>query len=297
MLSKFPVRLRTHLGNRPNTQGIFSGDVRSDLVELDVCGPAGVSKGFKPLVREGAFDASELSVMTFLQARSYGKPLTLLPATVLGRFQHPFLAVRDGGPIQAAGDFEGRRIGIRSYTVTTVTWLRAILQRQLGVDIDKVTWVAHEDSHLAEFRDPPNVERFDLGDKMLEGMLADGEIDAAILGRPPTNPAVKPYFASAEDAAREWYKKFGAIQLNHMFVVNSELAADRPELVVEIYDMLKRAAEMAPRRELGLDILPFGVEANRKNLQVAIDCAAMQNLIPQAFPADELFDQTTMKLN
>ncbi|WP_295044696.1 hypothetical protein [uncultured Paracoccus sp.] len=291
------LALSTHLADRPNTRGIISKDITSPLVTLNICGPASVAKGFKPLVRDGAFDASELSLITYLQARAHGKPLVLLPAVVLGRFQHGYLAVRADSPITHPRQLQGLRVGIRSYTVTTATWARAILEMQYGVDIDRITWVTHEDSHLAEFVDPPNVTRIDLGGRTPEEMLAAGDLDAAVLGRPVSDPALRTLFADPMRAAQDWYDRFGALQVNHMVVVNAALSAERPDVVREIYRMLKQAAAAAPRSELGLDALPFGVEANRRNLEIAISAAHQQGLIPRAFHVDELFDETTLALN
>ena len=70
------------------TKALKSGAVTSDLVRFDFCGPKVANQGFKPMVRERAFDAGELAIGTFLQAKVYGKPVTLLPAVVMGRFQH-----------------------------------------------------------------------------------------------------------------------------------------------------------------------------------------------------------------
>lgn len=290
-----PLTLKAHLADRTNTHAIVSGEITSPLVRLDICGPQAVSKGFKPLVRDGAFQFSELSIMTYLQAKAYGKKLTLLPAVVLGRFQHGFMACRAGDDIQP-GNLKGRRVGIRSYTVTTVTWARAILQLQYGVDIDEVLWVAHEDSHLAEFQDPPTVERIELDGRTLEQLLIDGAIDVAVLSKLPTDPRIRSLIADPAAAAKDWHARFGGIQINHMVVVEEALSAERPDVVQEIYAMLLRAKLTAPKTELGIDVLPFGVDANRRNLELAIECAAAQNLIPNRFEVDDLFDETTRAL-
>jgi 4,5-dihydroxyphthalate decarboxylase len=42
---------------------------------------------------------------------------------------------------------------------------------------------------------------------------------------------------------------------------------------------------------------PFGVEANRRNLEVVIDYVYQQRLIPKHFRVDELFDDVTRKLD
>ena len=114
-----------------------------------------MSAGFKPAVRELAFDVSELAIVTFLVAKAHGTPLVLLPAVVLGRFQHPYLVYnRERGPLRPA-DLAGRRVGIRSYSVTTVTWVRGILAEDWGVDLDRVTWVTFEEPHVAAASGPP----------------------------------------------------------------------------------------------------------------------------------------------
>ena len=83
-----PVTLRTNLADYAMTKALKSGAVKSDLVTFDFCGPKVANQGFKAMVRERKFDAGELAIGTFLEAKTYGKPVTLLPAVVMGRFQH-----------------------------------------------------------------------------------------------------------------------------------------------------------------------------------------------------------------
>ena len=164
------------------TKALKSGAIKSDLVTFDFCGPKVANQGFKQMVRERAFDAGELAIGTFLEARTYGKPVTLLPAVVMGRFQHGHTLRSTAKPPFGPADIEGKRIGIRSYTQTTGIWVRGIFKHEYGVDLNKVTWVCNDDGHLAEFKDPPNVERTPPGAKKVDQMLLDGEVDGAILG-------------------------------------------------------------------------------------------------------------------
>ena len=82
------MRLRTLLGDHSGTTALKDGSVRSDLVEFDFASYSPTNKGFKPMVREGAFDVSEMAIVTYLMAKSFGKPMVLLPDVVLARFQH-----------------------------------------------------------------------------------------------------------------------------------------------------------------------------------------------------------------
>ena len=81
------MKLHTLLGSYPNVVALKDGRVKSDLVEFDFPDFPVPNRGFKPMVREHKFDCGELAIVTFLQAREYGLPYVLLPATVVGRGQ------------------------------------------------------------------------------------------------------------------------------------------------------------------------------------------------------------------
>ena len=83
-----------------------------------------------------------------------------------------------------------------------------------------------------------------------------------------------------------------------MVTVSEKLARENPDIVREIYRLLtesKKAGGLPTGA--GPDLNPMGVEANRRNLEVAIDYCHRQGLIPRKFTVDELFDDTTRLLN
>src|ERR1700710_13566 len=82
------MRLRTLLGDHPCTAALKEGSIKSDLVTLDFVDYSPTHTGFKPMVREAAFDVSEMAIVTYLMAKSLGKPMVLLPNVVVARFQH-----------------------------------------------------------------------------------------------------------------------------------------------------------------------------------------------------------------
>ena len=284
------------LGDYPLTQALKKGEVKPRGVNLEFADVKTVSTAFKRVVRNLEFDCSELAIVTFLMAKASGKPLSLLPAVVMARFQHPHIVYNmERGPLSPA-DLAGRRVGTRSYTVTTSTWLRGILADDYGVDLSRVKWVTFEEPHVAEFRDPPSVERAPEG-KELIAMLLAGEVDAAILPAVPTDPRLKPLIPDPPAAAEAWRKKYNAIQINHMVVVKESLSKSDPGAVREIYRLLgesKKAAKLPKPGEV--DVHPFGVEANRRNLEVVIDTVYRQGMIPKRFSVDELFDGVTRTL-
>ena len=136
-----------------------NGAVKSDLVDFDFADVKVSNTAFKPLVREAKFDVAELAIVTFLQAKVYGKPYVLIPATVLGRGQHHTIAYNPERGRLKASDLTGKRVGVRAYTQTTGAWVRGFLADDYGVDTAKVHWVTFEDPHLAEYKDPDFVTR------------------------------------------------------------------------------------------------------------------------------------------
>ena len=284
--------LRTNLAEYAVTKAMRDGRVKSDLVTLDFCGPTPAHNGFKPMVRESAFDAGELAIVTYLQAKAYNKPYVLLPAPISGRFQHHCGGFNlDFGHLDPK-DIEGKRVGVRTYAQTTGLWIRGILRHEYGVDLDKVTWMTLGDGHLAEYRDPDNCVRLPKGSSIPDMMMA-GELDAALLGEDmPKDPRVRTLVPDAQNAAKAWYAREGVVPINHMFVVHKDLSKNRPDVVRDIFRMIKESRALT---EGGVPAVfpPIGLEANRKGLQMAIDWALDQKIIPHRLSVDELFDDVT----
>jgi 4,5-dihydroxyphthalate decarboxylase len=247
------------------------------------------------MVRENAFDAGELAIVTYLQAKAYGKPWVILPAPVSGRFQHHCAGFnRELGRLNPK-DIEGRRVGVRTYAQTTGLWIRGILQHEYGVDLGKVTWLTVNDGHLAEYQDPPNCQRLPKGSNLGEMML-NGEIDAALLGNDmPKDPRVQTLIPDPHAAAQAWYRREGVLPINHMFAIRAEISKERPDVVREIFRMIVESRALAGE-DATKTIPPLGLEANRKGLQMAIDWSLEQKIIPKRLSVDELFDETTAAL-
>jgi 4,5-dihydroxyphthalate decarboxylase len=285
-------KLRTVIGDHAHMRPLKTGVVRSDQVALDFVDFSPTNAAFKPMVREQKFDVCEMAIVTYLMARAHNKPLVLLPATMLGRFQHAYALYNAERGKLGPADLRGKRVGIRSFTTTTGAWIRGILANDYAVDLESIHWVTFEDPHVAEYVD--TTERAPKDKKILQ-MLLDGELDA-VLGETSDDPRLKPLFADPKAEAARWYQKHGIVPVNHLVVVTEALAKSQPNAVREVYRLLK-ASKAAAKPAEGIDLVPFGVEAVRKPLELIIAYAAQQALIPRKFSVDELFDDTTRNLN
>src|SRR5476649_1873561 len=267
------MRLRTLLGDHPGTSALKNGAIKSDLVTLDFAEVSPTNKGFKPMVREQAFDVSEMAIVTHLMAKSFGKPMVLLPSVVVARFQHAYALYSARLGTLTPADLNNKRVGIRSFTTTTGAWLRGILANDYGVDLNSIHWVTFEDAHVAEFRDTtvraPQ-------DKQIIQMLLDGELDA-VLGEKSDRPGLKPLFPDAAAEEKSWFAKHEVVPINHMVVVSERLSTAHPEAVREVFRLLQQSAALAHVQQ------QFSAEEMRRSLEMIIRYTAQQGLIPREF--------------
>lgn len=290
------LTLHAMLGNYPNVAPLKSGALHSDLVDFDFVEVKVANNLFKQVVREAKYDLAELAIVTYLQAKSYNKPYILVPAVVVSRGQHHTIAYNAERGTLKPSDLNGKRVGVRAFTVTTGTWVRGILASDYGVDLNKVEWITFEDPHVAEYRDPDIVKRAPPGKELLQ-MLLDGEIDAAIVGDKLPDPRLKHLIPDADAAAQKWAECHHGVPINHMLVIRAELSRSRPDVVREVFRQFQASKRAAGLPDGGvLDPYRFGVEACRPTLEIIIDFCQQQKLIPRRVSVDELFDDTTRAL-
>ena len=290
------VTLKTLLGDYPNTLALKKGEIRAPGIVFEFADVKVPNTAFKDVVRNLKYDVAELAIVTYLQAKTHGKPLVLLPAVVVGSVPHPFLVYNSERGRIAPADLKGRKVGIRAYSVTTAAWIRGILQNDHGVDLDSIRWVTFEDPHVAEYHDPAIAERAPAG-KQLVQMLLDGEIDAGIVGGPDLkDPRLRPVIPKPDEAAQAWRQKYGALPINHMLVVKESLRKSNPSAVKKIYRAVLESKQIAPAPH-GIDTIRFGVDEIRRSLELIIEYSVQQKLIPKRFTVDELFDEVIRDLN
>jgi 4,5-dihydroxyphthalate decarboxylase len=276
--------LKTLIGTYPHTAPLKSGALRSDRLDFEFTEIVPVWDGFKGMIRDDKYDVSEMAIVTYLLAKAHGKPLALLPAAMIGRFQHPYAIYNASkGPMTPA-DLNGKRVGIRSFTTTTGVWIRGILANDYGVDLDSIEWVTFEEPHVAEYTD--TTQRAPEGKKIVP-MLLDGELDA-VLGESSGDPRIKSLFGDPQAEAQRWYAKHKVVPINHLVVMRSHDVATDPEDAREVYRLLREGKRLAGPAATP-DPIPVGIEANRPSLAMIAEFAFQQRLLPRRVSVDDMF--------
>ncbi|BBB01271.1 hypothetical protein RVR_8588 [Actinacidiphila reveromycinica] len=315
------AKLTVALGNYRHAQALIDGSVPVEGHGVEEVRVRPIIGAYRRMIRDLEFDVCELAPVSYLMALQEDVPLTGVPVFLNRRFHHGDIQCAAGSGIRVPKDLEGRRVGVRAYTVSTGVWVRGVLSNEYGVDVDKITWVVDDDDHI-EGRTPGNVERVTDG-RSLGELLRAGEIDAAFTGNAGTGragaptagwtaaaePAAAddadagpyPLFAEADVLGADWYLRTGIYPLHSVVAVRSDLVREDPGLPTALYtafaDSKRRQVATDPEwtelprlgrqaRQVGGDPIPYGLEANEASLRALVRYSQEQGLLDSDFPSD-----------
>src|SRR3954468_2859895 len=165
--------LKTAIGGYGHHAALKDGSITPDGASLEHVEVAPIINAFRRMCRELEFDVCEMAITTYLTAKRYGLPFTAIPVFPVRAFHHNAAVGNTKAGVSAPKDLEGKKAGVRAYTVTTGVWSRGILANEYGVDLDKVTWVLADEEHVEQFhKDKPANADYQIGAN-LAAMLAE----------------------------------------------------------------------------------------------------------------------------
>jgi len=314
--------LKVAIASYGHTGALKEGRVQIKGIAPEFVEVKPIIAAFRRMVRDVEFDVCEMAPATYMIAREAGSPFKALPISIYRRFHHAGFVRREDSGIRRPKDLEGRKAGVRAYSVTTGIWTRGILQNEYGVDISKVTWVTDDEEHVKSLELPPHVVPAPAGRSLVD-LMAAGEIQAAFtdnagLGRTgaPTDGWVgsrqrqASYVELFPDAPRReanWFRKTGIYPMHGVVVVKDELLAREPWIGKALFDAfveskaryLKQLAagqQVSDKddfyRQMGAivgDPLPYGLNANRPAIDALILYCHQQGLLRRRYAAEEMF--------
>jgi 4,5-dihydroxyphthalate decarboxylase len=269
------------IGTYDHTKALKDGSVSSPGISFDFVEVSPITRAFRGMATEQAYDVSEMALATYMLARIYDKPIVGLPIVLVRSSLLPGLVTAENSPITDPRDLNGKTLGIRSYTQTSGVWVRGILQDGFGVDLGSLKWVTFEGAHLDEYADPANVTRAG-ADKNIAEMVKSGELAAAI--GVPAGEGLRSLVPNAAQAEADWASKSGVRTVNHILTVKQDLVDKNPRLPQELTDLFQRA-----RGSNGASVPPIGVEPNRKAFETLSRYAHEQAITPRQMTMEELF--------
>ena len=322
------LSLSVAIGDYDRNRALIDGKVRIDGVD-PVFMKLTPEEIFFRAFRNQDFDICELSLSSFTVKTAMNScPYVGVPAFVSRCFRHTSIYVRTDRVRQPA-DLKGRRVGLSEYQLTANVWARALLQDQYGVkpsDIHGIRGGLEQAGRVekiavtlpAEIRLDPAPEG-----RTLNAMLEAGEIDAFIGPRTPScfeqgKPNIGWLFPDPMATATDYFRQTGIFPIMHLVGVRRTLVEQHPWLPAAVLKAFTQAKSIclarledtsaskvtlpfmeeqvkAARDLMGTDFWPYGIPANRKQLDYFLAQHHRQGLSSRRVTVEELFHPSTFE--
>ena len=317
------LRLSLACWDYDRTRPILDGTVQAEGVEIagTVMEPAEL---FARMWKTRDFDVSEMSLSDYTIMTGRGEsPFIAVPVFPSRMFRHSCIYVNTKAGIARSEDLAGKRIGSPNYQMTAAVWARAMLHHDYAVDPESVAWFwggqeKPGGSARIALNLPPafNVSPIAEGET-LSGMLDAGELDALITPNFPSpfladSPNVARLFPEFRSVEEDYYRRTRIFPIMHTVVVQREVYEANPWVARSLFEAFVEAKRLAyhelyetdalkitlpwavseveaMRTLMGEDFWPYGVEANRDQLETFGSYLVEQGLLHTPPAVAELF--------
>jgi 4,5-dihydroxyphthalate decarboxylase len=302
---------------------LFDGRVRPAGIDLNVI-LLRPEDTFWRMFRHQEFDASEMSLSSYLISKEHGPDFVAIPIFLSRVFRHSSIYVNSAAGIRKPEDLKGRRIGVPEYQMTAALWIRGILQHEYGVAPHEVSWFS------GGLDEPGRIEKLPLNlpsnvslqpiaaHQTLNQMLKEGELDALVTARPPSSfqeprGSVKRLFEDYKSAEIAYYKKTKIFPPMHCVAIRKEIYEKNRWIACSLYEafvearqyctldnlffghlgvtlpFLHHAVEETAKVFGDVDPWAYGIDGNLNTLNTLIHYSYEQGLIPRPYAIEELF--------
>ena len=272
------------------------------------------------MLQKREFDVCELSLSSYLMAKSRGMPFTAIPVFPRRLFSLSQMWINVDSGINSPRHLIGKRVGLSTFQTTLSVLAKGDLQSEYDVPWRKVEWiVSKEEAVPFKPQEGVHIELVAPGKKM-GAMLERGEISALMVPHPPEqalkgSPTIRRLFADPKQEELKYFRENGYYPIMHVVAFNDEVLAKNLWLaqgVMAAFDKAKEAC-MAyyddpnwsrfvwgrhlfeeERIAFGDDPWPHGVKKNRANLERFIGYSLDQGLMENKLEVADLFAATTL---
>ena len=283
---------------------------------------------FPRMLQDQEFHASEMSLASYVILKARDQcPFVAIPVMLSKMFRHDCIYVRPDAGINEPADLRGKRIGLPQYSSTAGVFIKGLMQHEYGVSPQQMTWfMGGQDTPapapLVPLDLPDDIHlEFIPEDKTLEGMLADGELDALFATYIPNlflsgSPTIARLFPNFKEVEQDYYRRTGIFPIMHTVVIREDVHREHPWVAASLYEAFSQAKDLAvgglydtdalaltlpflidhleeSRRIFGSDYWSYGVESNRPALEGLSQYVVDQGLAPRVVSTEELFPAIT----
>ncbi|HLN85437.1 MAG TPA: hypothetical protein VK200_03225 [Candidatus Limnocylindrales bacterium] len=249
---------------------LMNGTIKVDGVNL-IPTYSHPAETFWRQLKFGEFEVAEMSMSSYLIARSQGADMIALPVFPSRRLFQTELSYHVDSGIIKPEDLVGKRLGVAEYQQTAALWIRGILEHDFGVSQYKINWYMERSEEMSHggatgFKPPRGISfnRIEKN-KSLASTLQQNELDIAHVSSPWVLQAntldrssritgkgdwskIKPLFPDRLAEAARFYKKHDFLPVNHAYIIRGDIYRKHPSLAESLYDGFVRAKRLAQER-------------------------------------------------
>ena len=320
------LRLTIALSHYDRHIPLFDGSVQAEGVDLQVL-EVGQSSPLKHgqdrherMLQKGEFDICELSLSSYLIAKSRGMPFTAIPVFPRRLFSLSQMWVNVNSGITSPQKLIGKRVGLSTFQTTLSVLAKGDLQAEYGVPWREIDWYISKDEAIPlKPIEGVKVQLLEPGQK-IGAMLERGELDALMMPHPPKEALrgggnIRRLFTDPKTEETKYFRKNGYYPIMHLVAFKNEVLAKNPWLATSVMAGFDKAKEVClgyyddpnwsrfvwgrhlfeeERQIFGDDPWPHGVKKNRANLERFIDYSLDQGLMDKKLKVEELFAESTL---
>jgi 4,5-dihydroxyphthalate decarboxylase len=249
---------------------LMKGAVEAESIEL-VPTYSHPAETFWRQLKFGEFEVAEMSMSSYLIARSQGADMIALPVFPSRRLFQTELSYHVDSGITRPEDLAGKRLGVAEYQQTAALWIRGILEHDFGVSQYKIHWYMERSEEMSHggatgFKPPPGISFNRIAqNKSLASTLLENELDAAHIASPWVLQAnaldrssriggkgdwskVKALFPNRMAEGARFYKSHGFLPVNHAYIIRGDVHKAHPWVASSLYTGFVKAKEAAQKR-------------------------------------------------
>ena len=263
---------------------LMNGTVKAEGIEL-IPTYSHPAETFWRQLKFKEFEVAEMSMSSFLIAKSQGSDMVALPVFPSRRLFQTELSYHVDSGITKPGDLAGKKLGVAEYQQTAALWIRGILEHDFGVSQYNIHWHMERSEEMSHggatgFKPPAGISFNRIAaNKSLVSTLLGNELDVAHVASPFVLQAntldrssrivgkndwskIRPLFPDRMMEGERFFKNHGFLPVNHTYIIRGDIYRKYPWIAFNLYSGFVKAKALA-RQKLAESIpsaLFFGSE-------------------------------------
>ena len=322
-----PIKLSIATTDYDHFRDFRTGDVRAEGID-HTWSMLGHHEVFARFTANREWDVAELSFAKFSAQISRDEcDIVGLPVVCSRLFRFSAFYVNKNAGIKTVEDLKGKRIGSPEWAHSAAVYMRGWMHNDCGVQLSDVHWFqaganSPGRTEKVELNLPSDIKISRIAHTSLSEMLAAGEIDCAIIARPPTcflegHSDVVRLFPNYLEMEEEYFERTKVWPIMHIIAIQKQILDENPWVARNLFNAFNESKRRSVERMLdpavsryplawipsyaarmldtfGGDPYPFGIDENRPTWEQMLLYTYQQGIAHKHMTPENIFPKGIM---